>query len=48
MEIFHYSFVPNCRGEGGGGSNKIHQGQNYQDFLKWGGLLLGHSLTIIK
>ena len=32
-----YSFVPNCGGE------------NYQDFLKGGGgLLLGHSLMIIK
>ena len=29
-----YSFVPNCRGRG---SNKMHQGENYQDFLKWGG-----------
>lgn len=26
-----YSFVLNCRG----GSNKMHQGGNYQDFLKW-------------
>ena len=37
-----YSFVPNCKVVvcvcvGGGGSNKIHQGENYQDFLKWGG-----------
>ena len=28
-----YSFVPNCREEG---SNKMHPGENYQDFLKWG------------
>ena len=28
-----YSFVPNCREEG---SNKMHHGENYQDFLKWG------------
>ena len=29
------SFVPNCRGGGGGGavSNKIHQVENYQDVL---------------
>ena len=31
-----YSFLPNCRGE------------NYQDFLKGGGMFLGHSLMIIK
>ena len=39
-----YSSVPNCSvcvcvggggGGRGGGSNKIHQGKNYQDFLKW-------------
>ena len=30
------------------GSNKMHQGKNYQDFLKWRRLLLGHSLIIIK
>ena len=23
-------------GGGGGGSNKMHQEENYQDFLKWG------------
>ena len=41
-----YSFVPNCLE---GGSNKMHQGENYQDFLKYGGgLFLGHSLIIIK
>ena len=28
-----YSFVSNCRR----GSNKMHQGANYQDFLKSGG-----------
>ena len=28
-------FVPNCKG--GGESNKMHQGENYQDLLKWGG-----------
>ena len=46
-----YSFLPNCKwGRGGGGeSNKMHQPQNYQDFLKWElGLFLGHSLIIIK
>ena len=41
-----------CRGSGGRGgwlvgSNKMHQGENYQDFLKWG-VVLGHSLQIIK
>ena len=46
-----YSFVPNYRRRGGGvrgggGSMKMNQGGN-QDFLKWGGLLLGHSLIII-
>ena len=31
--LFIYtSFVPNCRG-----SNKMHQGEIYQDFLKWVG-----------
>ena len=24
-------------GGGGGGLNKMHQGKNYQDFLKWRG-----------
>ena len=34
----HYSFVPSCTGgRGGGGSNKMHQGGNYGDFLKWWG-----------
>ena len=44
---FTYSFVPNCRV----GSNEMHQGENYQGFLKWGGwggVLLGRSLIIIK
>ena len=27
------AFVPNCRGDGG--PNKMHHGENYQDFLKW-------------
>ena len=27
-----------------GGLSKIHQGGNYQDFLKWWGMFLGHSL----
>ena len=42
MPCFH-------RGESGG-SNEMHQGGNYQDFLKWkgGGVFLGHSLIIIK
>ena len=40
-KAFPYSFVPNCRvggewGRVGGGSNKMHQRSNYQDFLKWG------------
>ena len=36
-------------GGGGEGSNKMHQGENYQDFLKKrGGLFLGHCLIIIK
>ena len=30
--LLMYSFVSNCRG--GGGSNKMHQGENYQEFLK--------------
>ena len=30
-----------------GGSNKMHQGGNYQGFLKWGGEgCFGHSLII--
>ena len=33
----------------GWGSNKMHLGEHYQDFLKWGGVMfLGHSLIIIK
>ena len=32
-----------------GRSNTMHQGENYQDFLKWGIVLfLGHSPEIIK
>ena len=43
--VSRYHFVPNCRGE----SNKMHQRENYQDFLKWwGGLFLSHSLITIK
>ena len=30
-----YTFLPNCRG--GRGSNRMHQGGNYEDFLKWDG-----------
>ena len=46
MNIFSFcfSFVPYCRGQ----SNKMHQGGNYQDLLKWGGGFLGHSLMMIK
>lgn len=31
-------------------SNKMHPGENYQDFWKWGGgeVFLGHSVTTIK
>ena len=32
--LLMYSFVSNCRGGEGGGGNKMHQGGNYQDFLK--------------
>ena len=39
-----YSFVPSCRG----GYIKMYQGENYQDFLKWGEVFLVHSLIIIK
>ena len=38
-------------GWGGVGSNKMQQGGNYQDFLKWwggGGGFLGHSVIKIK
>ena len=42
-----YSVVPNCR-RGGGESNRMHQGGNYQDFLEWGRVFLGLSLIIIK
>ena len=39
----------NFRGERGkGASNKMHQGENYQDFLKWSGVFLGHFRTTIK
>ena len=45
-----YSFVvPDFRGWGCAGSNKMHQGENYRDILKWGrALFLDHSLIIIK
>ena len=33
--------------QGGGESNKMNQEENYQDFLKWEGVFLGHSLTFI-
>ena len=26
----------------------MHKGENYQDFLKWGEVFLGHSFIIIK
>ena len=39
--ITGYSPVPTCRR---GGCNKMHQMEN---FLKWGGSFLGHSLVII-
>ena len=42
MILGGYLFLPNYRG-----SNKIHQGENYQDFLKEEGFL-GPSLIIIK
>ena len=29
-------------------SNKMHHREKYQDFLKWEGVFLGHSLKIIK
>ena len=32
--VWWYSFVPNCRGEGGEEFNKMKQGEIYQDFLK--------------
>ena len=31
-----------------GGSNEMHQGGNYQDFLKCGELVLDHFFIIIK
>ena len=31
-----------------GGSNKMPQGEKYQDFLKRGGIFLGQSLIMIK
>ena len=37
--------MPNCRERG---SNEMHQGRNYQDFLEWRGIFLGHSLVITK
>ena len=30
------------------GSNKMHQGEKYQDFLKWGEVVSGHSIITIK
>ena len=40
----------NFRGERGrgGGVNKMHQRENYQGFLKWSGVFLGHFGTTIK
>ena len=38
-----YSFMPNCREV-----KKKKQWANYQVFLKWGRVFLGHSLIIIK
>ena len=40
-----YSLMSNCRERG---SMEMHQGRNYQDFLKWRGIFLGHSLIITK
>ena len=37
--------MPNCRESV---SNEMHQGRNYQDFLEWRGIFLGHSLVITK
>ena len=31
-----YNLLPLCLIVMGGESNKMHQGGNYQDFLKWG------------
>ena len=41
--MYWYSFVTNYWGKG---SNKLHQGENYQDLLKWVGGSFGHSLII--
>ena len=38
----------NFRGERGRGLNKMHQRENYQGFLKWSGVFLGHFGTTIK
>ena len=32
----------------GRGLNKMHQRENYQGFLKWSGVFLGHFRTTIK
>ena len=46
IKLSNLYFTLNSRGRGG---NKMHQGGNYQDFLKWGGgLFFGHSHIIIK
>lgn len=37
--VFKFSFVPNSR-EAESGMNKMHQGENYRDFLKRGGVIL--------
>ena len=37
LNFTYYSFVPNCRW--GWGLNKKQQEENYQDFLKWGGVV---------
>ena len=36
------------KGGRGQGSNKMHQRENYQGFLKWSGVFLGHFRTTIK
>ena len=41
--VLIYSFVTNYWGRG---SNKLHQGENYQDLLKWVAGFFGHSLII--
>ena len=35
-----------CVWVGEGMLTKMHQGENYQDSLKWWGVFLGHSLII--